>query len=704
MIGLGVTTGAMGTSYNDEFSLPGTDSAKTLALLEENMPAQSGESGTIVWHVTSGSVKDADVQKRMTAALDKVAELPHVASITGPYGKDGAGQISKDGLTAYAQLNFDAQGNDIPVSDVKKVIETAQEARTESLQVELGGNVIGQAEQPPPNTAELIGIAVAAVVLFIAFGSVWAMLMPLLTAVVALGAGLMSIGLLTHVFTIGQIGPILGALIGLGVGIDYALFIVTRHRKNLLAGRPVEESIIGALNTSGRAVLFAGGTVVIALLGLFVLRMSFLSGMAIASITTVAITVFASLTLLPAMLGFVGLRVLSRKERRALASGAAVVEKDGVFHRWAGFAQRNPRVLSAVSIVLIGVLSVPVLSIRLGSGDAGNSPTSTTVRQSYDLLSEGFGPGFNGPFLLVAETPSDADRTALSRFTDTIRKTPGVAQAVAFPQADGAKVGIVQVIPTTSPQSEETATLIRTLRDDVIPVAERGTTMQLHVGGTTAIFDDFAKVLTSKMPLFIAVIVGLGFLLLLLAFRSLLIPLTAAVMNLLSALASFGLVVAFFQWGWGSEAFGLGAAGPVEAFLPVIMISILFGLSMDYQVFLVSRMHEEWVHTRDNTRAVIVGQAQTGRVITAAATIMIAVFGAFVLAGGERAVAMFGIGLASAVAIDAFILRTMLVPALMHLFGNANWWLPSWLDRILPHLSVEPMDEPVEPKKEPALV
>ncbi|GAA2612040.1 MMPL family transporter [Actinomadura fulvescens] len=701
VLGLGVTTGAAGTAYNDEFSLPGTDSAKALELLEENLPDQSGDSGTIVWRTSSGSVRDPAVRQRMTTALDQVAKLPHVASVTSPYVEQGAGQVSKDGRTAYAQLTFDAQAQDVPAGDVKKVIETARQARTDGLRVELGGNAIAQAEQPPPNTAEFIGVAAAAIVLFIAFGSLLAMLMPILTAVIALAAGLMSIGLLSHVFTIGQIGPILGALIGLGVGIDYALFIVTRHRNGLLAGRTVDGSVVTALNTSGRAVLFAGATVVIALLGLFVIGMSFLNGMAIAAITTVAITVFASITLLPAMLGFAGLRVLSRKERRALIAGKAEPDKPGVFHRWARFAQRRPRTLSIVALALIAALSLPVLSIRLGSSDAGNNPTSTTSRQAYDLLSDGFGPGFNGPFQLVAQTPSGTDRAAFSEFAATIRSTPGVANVVTLPQPPGAKVGILQVVPTTSPQDEKTASLIRTLRDDVIPAAERGTTMQVHVGGVTAIFDDFSHELSSKIPLFITVIVALGFLLLLVAFRSLLIPLTAAVMNVLAALASFGLVVAFFQWGWGSEPLGLGAPGPVEAFLPVIMISILFGLSMDYQVFLVSRMHEEWVHTRDNTRAVIVGQGQTGRVITAAATIMIAVFGAFVLAGGERAVAMFGIGLAAAVAIDAFVLRTMLVPALMHLFGRANWWLPAWLDRILPHLSVDPPDEPApEPDKQ----
>jgi RND superfamily putative drug exporter len=351
-------------------------------------------------------------------------------------------------------------------------------------------------------------------------------------------------------------------------------------------------------------------------------------------------------------------------------------------------------VLSLVSLAVMVALALPVFSLRLGSSDAGNNASSTTTRKAYDLLAQGFGPGFNGPLQLVAEVPSAADKAALGKLVGQLDSVKGVARVQAAPIKQGAEVGIVQVVPTTSPQSQQTSDLITYLRSEVIPQAERGTTLQVHVGGQTAVFDDFAGVITGKLPLFIGVIVALGGLLLLLAFRSLLIPATAAVMNLLAAGASFGVVVAFFQWGWGSDSLGLGKAGPIEAFLPVLMLSILFGLSMDYQVFLVSRMHEEWVHTKDNARSVRVGQVETARVITAAAAIMVSVFIAFVF-GGQRTIAEFGIGLSAAVALDAFILRTVLVPAAMHLFGKANWWLPAWLDRRLPHLSVDPPDEPV---------
>ncbi|MEV0407348.1 MMPL family transporter [Actinoallomurus sp. NPDC050550] len=694
LVGLGVLSQTAGSAYKDAFSLPGTESTKALQLLQKSLPAQSGDTATVVWRAAAGgTVRDDAVRRKMTATLATISKLPSVTSVTGPYdGRRGARQISGDGRTAYAQVGFDKTGDKLAKTDVQRVIDTAEAARGDGLRVELGGNPISQVERTPPGNSELIGVAVAAIVLLLAFGSLFAMLLPIITAIAGVGSGLMLVGLLTHVVTIGQIGPTLGALIGLGVGIDYALFIVTRHRTGLKDGLSVEESVVKAIDTSGRAVLFAGGTVVIALLGLFVLGMSFLNGMAIASAVTVVCTVLAAITLLPAMLGLLKTRVLSRRERRRLGAHAGGAARPDVWTRWAGVVERRPRTLSAVALVVIAVLCVPVFSLRLGSSDAGNNPTSTTTRQAYDLLAEGFGPGFNGPLQLIAETHGAADQQAFTRLVGEVSRTPGVAAAAPMPAQPGATVAMAQVIPTTSPQSAKTSDLIDRLRHDVVPAAERGTSMRVYVGGPTAIFDDFADVLTGKLPLFLGVIITLGFLLLMLAFRSLLVPAIAAVMNVLAAGASFGVVVAFFQWGWGSEPLGVGAAGPVEAFLPVIMLSILFGLSMDYQVFLVSRMHEEWVHSGDNRRAVTVGQAHTGRVITAAATIMIAVFVAFVF-GGQRVIAEFGIGLSAAVALDAFILRTILVPAAMHLFGRANWWLPSWLDRRLPHLSVDPPEE-----------
>nr|WP_275411299.1 MMPL family transporter [Streptomyces sp. SID8014] len=677
--------------------MPGTESSQALELLRETMPAQSGANATVVWQ-SAGDVRDAAVRDRMTATLDDLSGLPGVSGITSPYGEQGARQISKDGHIAYASVNFTEQAMDLEKADLEKFVATAEKARTDGLKVELGGDPITQAAESEAPTSELVAILAAAIVLFVAFGSLFAMLLPIATAIAGVGTGLMTVTLLTHVTEVGDLGPILGALVGLGVGIDYALFIVTRHRSNLKNGTDIEASVVKAIDTSGRAVIFAGGTVIVALCGLFVLGVGFLNGMAIASAVTVLFTVVAAVTLLPALLGFIGTRALSRRERRHHSAGTG--RGPGFWARWAGIVERRRVILSVLSLAVIAVLSLPVLSLRLGSSDAGNHPTSTTTRQAYDLLADGFGPGFNGPLQLVAETPTAADQQALAGLADQIATTDGVAAVTALPAEPGAKVGIVQVVPDTSPQSEETADLITHLREDVIPPAEDGTSLKVYVGGQTAIFDDFADVLTGKLPLFLTVIVALGCVLLLIAFRSLLVPLTAAVMNILATAASFGVIVAFFQYGWGSEPFGLGAAGPVEAFLPVIMLSVLFGLSMDYQVFLVSRMHEEWVHTGDNKRAVSVGIAETGRVITAAATIMFVVFIAFSL-GGERIVAEFGIGLAAAVAIDAFILRTVLVPAAMYLIGKANWWLPAWLDKRLPHLSVEGPTEQAEEERQP---
>jgi RND superfamily putative drug exporter len=486
-----------------------------------------------------------------------------------------------------------------------------------------------------------------------------------------------------------DIAPTLATLIGLGVGIDYALFIVTQHRGGLRGGLPPEEAAVRAIDTSGRAVLFAGGTVVIALLGLLVLRLNFLTGMGVGAAVTVTFTLLSALTLLPAMLGFTGTRVLGRGERRALAAGTPRPENpNGFGARWAALIQQRRTVLGAAALIVVALLAIPTLSIRLGASDAGNDKAGTTTRSAYDLLADGFGPGFNGPLQLVAELDSPADGRALEQMLERVKTLDGVAAVAAFPAEPGAKVAIAMVIPTTAPQDKGTTDLIDRLREDVIPAAGKGNSLRVYVGGATAIFQDFAKVLTDKLPLFLGVVIVLGFLLLMIAFRSILVPLTAAVMNVLAAAASFGVIVAIFQWGWGSGLLNLGGPGPVESFVPVIMLAILFGLSMDYQVFLVSRMHEEWHQTRDNRRAVTHGQSETGRVIVAAALIMVFVFGAFVL-GGERVISEFGIGLAAAVAIDAFLLRSVLVPALMHLFGRANWWLPRWLDRILPDFSVE---------------
>ncbi len=506
--------------------------------------------------------------------------------------------------------------------------------------------------------------------------------------------------LLGHVMKVADFAPMLGTLIGLGVGIDYALFIVTRHRKGLRQGLPVPLAAERAVATTGRAVVFAGGTVCVALLGMLILRLNFLTGVAVAASLTVVLTVAASVTLLPALLGVIGPRALSRRERRRLAAdGPRPESPTGLAARWSALVERHPKLLGAAAAAVMIVLALPTLSLHLGTSDQGNNPATSTTRQAYDMLGRGFGPGVNGPLTLVAPLGSAADSLAFNKLPDTLRHTPGVAAVTPSVLNGSGDTGVITVVPATSPQSRATSDLVDRLRAEVLPKATDGTALKVRVGGMTAAYDDFADVILGKLPVFVGTVVGLGCLLLLLAFRSIGIPLKAAAMNIAAVAASFGLIVAVFQWGWGSEALGLGGAGPIEPFLPVVMVSVLFGLSMDYQVFLVSRMYEEWLATRDNCRAVRVGLAETSRVINSAAVIMISVFLAFVLSG-DRVIAMFGIGLAAAVALDAFVLRTLLVPALMHMLGGANWWLPAWLERVLPRISIEPAEHPA-PAPEP---
>jgi RND superfamily putative drug exporter len=703
LIGLTVMSQAMKTSYDNSFTLAGTGSGSAQELLQRSAPAQAGDSDQIVWQVSYGSVTDPAIEQRMSAMLARVSHLPEVASVFSPYLAGGEVQVSPDGRTAYATVNFTRSADNLDPADVSRVIAVATAAREPGLAVELGGQAISHSEQAPLSAVSAVGIGAAAVILLVAFGSLFAMALPIATAVAGVGSGLMLMAPLSHLTSVTGIAPVLGALIGLGVGVDYALFIVTRYRRGLQSGLDPQPSAVAALNTSGRAVLFAGGTVCVALLGLLTLGQGFLDGLAFAAVITVACTVLAAVTLLPALFGVLGLRVLSRRQRRRLRSVGPDHARSGsgMWARWSRTVPRFPAVLAAAAVAVMVVVSLPVLHLRLGFADASNDPTSATSYKAYEMVADGFGPGFNGPLLLVAETQSATDRAALDRLDRALTAVPGVAavqagSAQARPGA-GSAVEVTQVLPTTAPEAQATSTLIMQLRNTVIPRFTHGTTLRVYVGGLTATFDDFAAVTSAKLPWLLAAIAGFSFLLLVLAFRSLLIPATTAVLNLLSAAASFGVLTAFFQWGWGTRAFGLGAPTPVEGYLPGLVLAVLFGLSMDYQVFLVSRMAEEWSRTGDNARSVLVGQTHTARVITAAAAIMIAVFITFVFIG-QVDIAEFGIGLAAAVALDAFVLRTVLVPALMHLGGRANWWLPRWLDRRLPHLAIEPPVQEPSPR------
>jgi RND superfamily putative drug exporter len=672
---------AAGSSYKDTFRLHGTDSFDALELLRTSAPKQAGDTDRIVVASSNGKLTDPQNAQRIRVMLADVTRQPHVASVGKP-------QISpKDPRIGFVTFNFDVQANKLKVNDIKNVVKTAKKAEGNGLQVELGGQAI-QSANPQGTGGTAPGFLAAAVVLFLVFGSLLAMSLPLLTAGFALGAGIAAIGLLSHAIATPQFSSELSLLIGLGVGVDYALFIVTRHRQGLLRGRSVEEAAVDAVDTAGRAVLFAGMTVCIALLGMFALGVSFLYGVAIAASLVVAFTVLAALTLLPAMLGFFGLKVLRRRDRRAVREGTfAETDESPIWGRWARRLDKHPALLALAAAVFMLVLASPFLSLRLGSADQGSDPASTTTRKAYDLLAKGFGPGFNGPLQLVAKTPTPEAKAAFARVTQAAATTPGAVSSTP-PTQVGKNVSISEVVPNGSPQDASTTELLRRLRNTVIPRASGNAPINVLVGGQTAIFEDFSHVLASKLPLFIGVVVLLSFLLLTVVFRSLVIPTMAALMNLLSVAAGFGVVVAVFQWGWGANLIGVDKTGPIEAFVPVLTFAILFGLSMDYEVFLVSRIYEEWHKRRDNREAVVHGLASTGRTITAAAAIMVLVFGAFVL-GGFRVIKLFGIALAAAILLDAVIVRSILIPGLMLLLGESNWALPRVLDRRLPRLNVE---------------
>ncbi len=683
-------TRAAGKDYTDGFSLPGTDSARATQLLSAAGQRPGSGDDTIVLHTSAPgrSITEPAVREQITATLNAASRQPLVTSIRSPYAPGASAQISADGRTAYAVVGFAQPDQNLTRPDIDPLVTTVSTLRSADLQVEFGGGGFQTLKGSPVSGSVAIGLAAAAVVLFLAFGSLLATVIPLLAAILSVGAGIEIVGLLSHVLSINSITPSICALIGIGVAVDYALFVVTRFRTGLRADLDPQQATVTALATSGRAVVFAGATVAVAMLGLVLLGVDFLTGVGVAAAITVTVAVVVANTLLPALFGLLGRRVLSRRERRRSGPADESSTSRG-WARWAGLVARHPVPLAAAAAMVMVVLLLPALSIRLGASDQGNDPASSTTRQAYDLLAGGFGAGYNGPLVIVGATTDPAARQAFTDLTTRLNDDPGVASATVVPPPS-ATVAVLTVVSRTAPQSVATTQLIDRIRDQAIPTAERGTTLRAYVGGQTAVFQDFADVLAGKLPLFLTVVILLGFLLLVVAFRSLVIPLTAALMNVLAAGAAFGVVVAVFQWGWGSNAIGLGAPGPIESFLPVMLIAILFGLSMDYQVFLVSRIREEWQRSRDTTAAVRAGQAATGRVITAAAAIMVLVFCAFVLEG-RRPIGEFGLGLACAILIDALVLRTVLVPAVMQLLGRWNWWLPGWLDRILPGREV-PID------------
>ena len=692
LIGFFGISQAVKSAYTNNNSVPGADSTQAQQVLTTNFPAQAGDSEQIVVQARHGTLRSPAAEAAVTSMLTRVAKLPHVTSVVSPYRQGG--QISKDGAIAFATVNLDEQAGTIPASAVTELISTAQSADSSLLNIQLGGAAIETVVTPNADyTSVLLGIVLALVVLFFAFRrSVYGALLPLISALVAIGVGTSIVNILTHAISIASWVPMVAVIVALGVGVDYALFVISRHRNGLLAGQTPEDAAVTALNTSGRAVLLAGLTVCAALLGLLVLPDPSLQGVAVTISLVVVLTMVASLTLLPAMLGFLGLKVLRRAERTMLARDGRQVEQAGAFWlRWAEGLGRRPLIPGVLALAVIVILAIPVLSLRTGIQDASTDPASSTIYQAYQLLAKGFGPGFNGPLDVVGQVNSPADRAHFAAFVASARSQPGVARVTAPVLSPNGKAEVAEVFPTTGPQDARTTTTLDRLRADV-PKAEAGGTLAIHIGGTTAENEDYTQALSGSLPQFLAVVIGLAFILLLVVFRSLLIPLVASIVNLLSFGVALGVMTAVFQFGWGKSVLGFSQAAPTESWIPAIMFAILFGLSTDYEVFLISRMHEEWTLTGDNKRAVVRGQAETGRVITAASLIMVLVFTAFIFGGLGMAIQQVGLGFAAAILIDAYVARTVLVPSVMHLLGRANWWLPGWLDRILPHLHVEPAE------------
>jgi len=664
---LALAAGAGGGFVNN-FTLPGTESQRALDLLQQRFPQQSGDSSQIVFAVRDGRLTDAQRRTQVAGVVQSVKRLPHVTAVQSPYA--GPGAVSRDGHVAFATVLFDRQANELDKADVQRVVDTAQAGATRGLEVELGGQAIQQAEQAPPGGAELIGVAVAVVVLLLVLGSLAAMAMPLIVAFAAIALAMALVLAASAVVDIADFAPTLAVMIALGVGIDYALLIISRFRSERAAGADLRGATVTAMDTAGRSVLFAGSTVVVALLGMVLLGISFLNGPAIAAALAVLLTMVGSLTLLPALLGAFGRRV----------KVPAIADGEDESPRWARFSaliERRPRAFAAAAVAVLLLVAVPVTGMRLGSSDAGSNATSSTTRKAYDLLSQGFGSGFNGPFLVVAEVNGDRGRAELDRLATKLRGQPGVA-AVAAPTYNRAgDTATLTLFPASKPQDVATKNLLERLRSDVVP---RHGPVRVSIGGATAATVDMGSVLSAKLPLFVLVVVGLALLLLAVVFRSLVIPAKAAVMNLLSIGAALGVITFVFQDGHLGSLIGVDSTGPIEPFIPVFMFAIVFGLSMDYEVFLLSRIREQWDLTHDNTLAVATGVQRTGRIITSAALLLAVVIGAFSMSGIVF-MKMIGIGMLVALLVDATIVRSILVPATMKLLGTWNWYAPAGLRR-----------------------
>ncbi|RJK97538.1 MMPL family transporter [Vallicoccus soli] len=686
--------------FEADYSVPGSDSRQAQDLLQQRFPAASGDTVDVVVR-SEGPVTAPEVRADVAALLAELGGAPHVAAVEDPYAQPGS--VSADGRTALGHLRLDVVNPvDVPVEDAEEMLAIAEAAERPGLEVALGGQVVAQAQQGEVGS-EAIGLAAATVVLLLVFGSVVAAGLPLLVALGGLAVSGLLTGVVAGLVAVPDWSTSLATMMGIGIGIDYALLMVTRYREWREAGLGSEEAAGATLDTAGRAVVVAGTTVVVSMLGLFAMGLTYMRGAALVTILAVLVVLAASVTLFPALLGYLGrhvdrLRLPLPRRARARAAGHAPSPR---WTAWSRTVQRH-RVLAAVAgVAALLVLAAPALGLRFGFPDAGNDPVGTSTRTAYDLVADGFGPGANGPLLLAAELGRPGDTAALDPLRAALAATPGVASVTPAQPNPAGDTAVLTVVPTSGPQSSATEDLVHRLRDDVVPAATAGTGALVHVGGVTASAVDSNEDVASRLPLLIGGVVALSVLLLVAAFRSVVVALTAAVMNLLSIAAAYGVVALVLQGGWAGQLVGIDGETPLPAFIPVLMFAVLFGLSMDYEVFLVARMREAWVRTGDNAGSVLAGLAGTARVITAAAAIMVVVFGAFVPSPAVF-LKVIGIGLAAAILVDATVVRLLLVPAAMHLLGRANWWMPRWLDRAVPALHVEGRLEVPEPAPAPA--
>jgi RND superfamily putative drug exporter len=680
----------LGDNTNDNLSLPGTDSQHATNVLKSSFPDQANGTSPIVLHAKSGKLTDQNNANAVNQAASNLSKNKDVAAVVNPLTPQGASALSKDQATGYISVTLAVSPGSLSESEAQDIIDdAAKPAHAAGLQVETGGPLGQKVSKPSTESSELVGIIAAMVILTITFGTVTSMLLPIVTAILALASTLAVIRMLGHVATVPTVAPTLATMIGLGVGIDYALFIVTRHFRGLHDGLPIDESIARAAATSGGAVFFAGATVTIALVSLAVAAIPLVTTMGLMAAIAVVIAVLAALTLLPAELAILGPHINSLRVRHPATDEEV---RKGLWARWARDIAKRPILAGLAALAILIPLAIPLLSLTLGQQDVAAFSTSTTARRAYDLLSENFGPGVNGPLLIAVTLGSPAQNGTsdprLATLQKDISSTAGVVGVSPIQLDKAGTTAYFNAISKAGPAETQTSDLVSGLRSSTIPNAEKGTNMRAFVGGSTAGYVDLASKISAKLPLQIAVVIILSFLLLILAFRTVVVPPQAAVMNLLSIGAAYGVLTAIFQYGWGSGAIGLSGSVPIVSYVPLFMFAILFGLSMDYEVFLVSQIEEHVQAGEDNKSSVVSGLVTSARVITAAALIMVFVFGSFVL-NGDPTIKQFGIGLAVAVILDATVVRCLLVPALMVVIGERNWYMPRWLDKLTPRISIE---------------